>query len=110
MKSSKHPLEWISCDIIEHAVRDWRAFGHLSKRPKDATNNCKAAFTMANKAGFAAPRDELVEFFNGRIFRAYCEIVGESIDPDAIVKHLGIPATAARMPSNERRKKALSHT
>ncbi len=89
--STKSPLEWLACDVIERAVFDWRLFGHL-KRP-DRRTGSKEAFVMARKAGFASPRDSLIAYFNSEMFREHCAIVGESIDPDKIIKHLGIPDT-----------------
>ena len=92
-KSNRSPLEWIACDIVERAVLDWRLYGHMLKLPHKASGVVADTFNFARKAGFATPRDSLIWYFHSELFIEHCTIVGESIDPDEIVKFLGIPDT-----------------
>ena len=86
-----NPLAWIAGTIVECAAADWRRIGHLRSLPSRRNESAKRAFRLAKKAGFASPRDQLIDFFNGAYFRELCAIVSEDIDADKIAAHLEIP-------------------
>jgi hypothetical protein len=91
------PLQWIAVAIIERACLDWKNYGHLLEKPTIGGGYMADSFGMARSCGFAAPRDHCISYFNSETFREHCEIVGSSVDADAIIKHLGIPNTKPRL-------------
>ena len=86
-------LEWLAVAIIENAAKDWREYGKMRQLKNGANAEAKQAFDVSRNTGYATPRDELITFFRSVYFQELCEFVGDSIDGNAIIKHLGIPDT-----------------
>lgn len=83
----------LAAKIIEQAIEDYRLAGHLHRCPQKG-KRIKEIFDCAEEMGFATPKEELLTFFNSRLFGELCGIL--NIDPqlihDAVIRGAKVKA------------------
>ena len=86
------PPQKVIANIMLQSRMDYEKYGHITGKPnrthgKNKSSDLADACSMAQAAGYANPRDELLAFFAGDRFEELCEVSG--LEPECVRKHIG---------------------